>query len=137
MAVTAMAEPNLFLLGNKSDLVPGQMSSPQIRDVFLKRQRFWRDNNKILPIERGLGSPERLAFNKFVLGRNELELTEYWIQQRQLSGTAPPVRIEDVDTLLDVIENTEGAISYVFGEPPPMDKLIERRNLFYLPIMER
>lgn len=68
---------------------------------------------KLVPFNHPPGAPDRIAFDRIVLGMTPEEVGRYWIDQRIRGGDAPPRTIDSVSLLVRVIGALPGALAYV------------------------
>jgi hypothetical protein len=74
------------------------------------------------------GSPAREAFSITALGRPELELHEYWIEQALTGGRIPPRELPDPARLIEELTRRKGALGYVpLGALEALDSDARRR----------
>lgn len=92
-------------------------SSEKLRDIYLKKIRLWDDGKKIRPIDFNVGSAERVYFLKYYVDKNELQLTDYWIQEKQNSGSIQPLQISNQDMMFYLVETMSGSIGYALSNP--------------------
>jgi len=75
---------------------------------------------KMIPFNHPPGTPDRIGFDRVVLGMGPEEVGRYWVDQKIRGGDAPPRTIDSVSLLLRVVAALPGAFAYVregFGSP--------------------
>lgn len=68
---------------------------------------------KLLPFNHPPGAPDRVAFDRIVLGMSPEEVGRFWVDQRIRGGDSPPRIIDSVSLLVRVVGALPGAIAYV------------------------
>ena len=68
---------------------------------------------KTIPFNHPPGTPDRVGFDRVVLGMGPEEVGRYWVDQRIRGGDPPPRTIDSVSLLLRVVAALPGAIAYV------------------------
>lgn len=99
-----------------SDVLREEITEDNIRAAFLKKKLYWSDNIKIRPIDQLLGSEARTYFLKNFLGKGEIEMSEYWIEQKQMNGLVQPIQIESNDLVIQLVKSMPGSIGYILVE---------------------
>jgi ABC-type phosphate transport system substrate-binding protein len=84
-----------------------------LADAFFKKTTRWSDDEAILPVDLGPGSPVRRSFSDEVMRRSVAAVKSYW-QQMVFSGHGvPPAELDsDGDVVRFVVKN-RGAVGYV------------------------
>jgi hypothetical protein len=68
---------------------------------------------KLVPFNHPAGSPDRVAFDRIVLGMSPEEVGRFWVDQRIRGGDAPPRTIDSISLLVRVVAALPGALAYV------------------------
>lgn len=105
-----------------------KMSENLIRDIYLKKMRFWKDGQKIRPLDHAVGSSDRNKLNSSILGKTETELTEYWIQEKQQTGSIQPLQVQNPEMLIYLVETMSGSLGYI-ANTPENKKLLETKKV--------
>lgn len=92
---------------NLSDISIGDL-----RQLFL-RKRASLGNDKAIPFNHPPGSPDRVGFDRVLLGMGPDEVARYWVDRRVRSGDAPPRTVDSITLLVGVVAKLQGAIGYV------------------------
>ena len=71
-----------------------RLTRAEVAQIFLKRRRFWRNGESIVPINRNSVSSERDAFVRRVFGDEARRLDVYWNRQ-YFRGVLPPATNSD------------------------------------------
>lgn len=80
----------------------------------MKQKQYWPNGKKIRPVEQTLGSPARKFFLKTLLKKSEIEMSEYWIEQKQLNGLVQPIQLENDQLVIQLVKSMPGAIGYIW-----------------------
>jgi hypothetical protein len=89
-----------------------QISALELRRLYLgQRTRF--GSVRVACLDLRSGSQEREAFSLAVLGRSELALHEYWIQQALTGGNLPPRELDSPSAVLERVSSQVGVIGYL------------------------
>ncbi len=68
---------------------------------------------KIIPFNHPPRTPDRVAFDRLVLGMSPDEVASYWVDQKIRGGDSPPRTIDSVALLVRVVAALPGAFAYV------------------------
>jgi hypothetical protein len=88
------------------------ISIGDLRQLFL-RKRAQLGNDKAIPFNHPPGSPDRVGFDRVVLGMGPDEVARYWVDRRVRSGDAPPRTVDSITLLVGVVAKLQGAVGYV------------------------
>lgn len=66
-----------------------------------------------VPFNHPPRAPDRVIFDRIVLGMNADEIGRYWVDQKIRGGSSPPRTVDSVGLLLRVLARLPGAIGYV------------------------
>lgn len=95
---------------------PKVVDTPSKKDlgpIFTTRKSEWSGGVPIVPLNLPAHHDARIAFDQRVLGMDADQVARYWIDRRIRGGSAPPKQIPSEETILKLVEKTEGAIGYV------------------------
>lgn len=98
-----------------------------VKDIYLKKRRFWSDSLKIRPIDYSIGQVPRQKFIEQVLKMKEVEITEYWIQEKQSTGSVQPLQVPSVEMMLYLSETMPGSLGYVLSTSENLQLLRQRK----------
>jgi hypothetical protein len=54
-----------------------ELTTDALRQIYLRRKRFWDDGAPIVPLNLAAGMPLRDAFSRRVLGESEARIADY------------------------------------------------------------
>ncbi len=109
----ASADQALVVIAHPSR--PSQLSADEIERIYLKRQRYWKDGQPVVPINREATSTSRKAFDRQFLGRSQLDLVGYW-NQRYFHGVLPPATLESDEAIKRYVASDPNAVGYIAAE---------------------
>lgn len=110
-SVFAQAQEDLLLIHSHKQ--HQSMSLYQVQQLYLKKVPVWPDGSKVRPIQRNIGSQERATFIKNYINKSEIDLTEYWIENKQKFGFTKPTEVESSDMMIYVVAHLDGSIGYI------------------------
>ncbi|HEX3852297.1 MAG TPA: hypothetical protein VHW01_15110 [Polyangiaceae bacterium] len=88
------------------------LSVADLRQVYRGKQVLI-GGTKLVPFNHPPNTPDRVAFDRIVLGMSPEEVGRYWIDQKIRGGDSPPRIIDSVALLVRVVGALPGAIAYV------------------------
>lgn len=121
---TAQAADLIFITHNETGIE--SIRSQDLREIYLKKKRFWPNNVKVRPLDLPAGNPVRLKFLQQVLRKNETQMTEYWIQEKQSTGSVQPLQIPSSEMVIYLVEVMPGSIGYLEGTSEILSQLSSR-----------
>lgn len=97
-----------------------QAKTSSVRDISLadlhqlyRGRRISLGGQTAIPFNHPARSPDRVGFDRVVLGMNPDEVARYWVDQKIRNGDPPPRTTDSVDLLLRLVARLPGAIGYV------------------------
>jgi hypothetical protein len=109
---SASADPvRLQLITAKANAIH-DLSSADLRQVYRGKQVLI-GGQKLVPFNHPPNTPDRVAFDRIVLGMTPEEVGRYWIDQKIRGGDSPPRIIDSVALLVRVVGALPGAVAYV------------------------
>lgn len=109
----ALAEPavRLHIVTAKANAIR-DISFPDLRQMYRGRH-LSVSGVKVIPFNHPANTPDRVAFDRIVLGMSPEEVGRYWVDQKIRGGDSPPRTIDSVALLLRVVAALEGSLGYV------------------------
>jgi hypothetical protein len=89
-----------------------RLTRADVRRLFLLRERFWPDGERVAPVNAPAGSPLRERFSRAVLGGTSRSFSTYW-NDLYFHGTPPPPTLASEQAVLLYVGRTAGAIGYL------------------------
>ncbi len=88
------------------------ISFPDLRQLYRGRHLSVA-GVKVIPFNHPANTPDRVAFDRIVLGMSPEEVGRYWVDQKIRGGDSPPRTIDSVALLLRVVAALDGSLAYV------------------------
>jgi len=109
----ALADPSVRLQIVIAKTSPiHDISFPDLRQLY-RGKRLSVAGVKVIPFNHPPNTPDRVGFDRVVLGMSPEEVGRYWVDQKIRGGDAPPRTIDSVALLLRVVAALEGSLGYV------------------------
>jgi hypothetical protein len=129
MVVTATrgaeVEPRIAVIVGKTSFIE-RVTTDDLRELYLRRRRVWRNGERALPVNLPPGTAERERFSARVLGRRTDDLRSYW-NARWFEGITPPPVLPTPAAVCAFVNAEPAAIGYV-----PFDEAGDCRTLLVL-----
>jgi ABC-type phosphate transport system substrate-binding protein len=93
-----------------------EVTPADVRAIYLKQKRFWRDGRSIIPINREAGSASRELFSERLFGQSSRRLASYWNQRYFEAGEFPPATLASEAAVVRFVSENRDAIGYVAGD---------------------
>ncbi|HET8934507.1 MAG TPA: hypothetical protein VFN67_13755 [Polyangiales bacterium] len=106
----ALGKPLVVIVAASSPM--SDISTSVLRRVFLGEAEF-AHGKRLIPINHALQSPERVSFDRSLLGLKPTEVGAFWIDRRIRDQGHPPKTVPSADLVIRVVMSLPGAISYV------------------------
>lgn len=110
---TAADERTLAVIVHPSH--PDRPSRADVERMYLRQRRFWDDGSPVIPLNRGVGVPEREAFSRAILGKDSAQLESYWNEQ-YFHGVFPPAVVSSSEAMRRYVAADRNAIGYVWND---------------------
>ena len=88
------------------------VSLDELRELYLRRQRLWKNGLPAMPVNLPADSPVRGAFSRRVLGRLPEDLESYW-RRLYFEGVRPPLVLRTSQAVCAYVAVEASAIGYV------------------------
>jgi len=99
------------VVGKNSAL--SDVSIQHLKNLYRGDQLTDPDGKRLIPFSLVPGSPERVGFDRAVLGWSPDEVSGYWIDRRIRGQSGPPRSVDSSDLMQRIVAKLEGAIGYV------------------------
>lgn len=106
----------IFIVNNGNPVTA--LSTAEIADYFLKRNKHWPDGTSVRFIDRNTGSPERKLLLSGVLRQSPADIDLFWIGQKLRMGDSAPLQVLSDQTVLEFVAAFRGGIGYVSAATP-------------------
>lgn len=110
-AGTSSQEPLAIVVAKNSAV--HELSLYQLKRLYLGDSMNTPDGKKLLPLNRGTSTHERVGFDKTVLNMTPEEAARYWIDRRIKGMSGAPKAVDPANVLQKVVARLPGSISYV------------------------
>lgn len=102
------------------------LSLPELKRLFMGDNIVGPRGQKLIPLNRDPKSPERVGFDRSVLGMSPEAAARYWIDRKIRGQSSAPKAIEPAAVLQRVVSKLGGAIGYVRAREVSADVKIVR-----------
>ena len=107
---SALAEPRLVVVIHPDR--PDTLTVGDVRQIYLKKRRYWSDGRPIIPINRDAASEIRATFSRAVFGPTAGRLATYW-KRRYFQGVLPPATLASAAAVKRFVATEPNAIGYL------------------------
>jgi hypothetical protein len=114
-AAAVWAEETVVLIAHADLSELEELTIPLLRQLYLGR-RSRIGGRRLHWFEPPPGSDARRAFAQLALGRSELDLERYWLEQALSGGPLPPREIATAEELVERVAARKGAVGYLSWE---------------------
>ena len=112
-AQAALAEEYAVIVNAENTYsAPKDEAYQTVRRIFLKKTDDWPGGIEGKPFARGENAAQS-AFNKVVLGMNDVAYSDYWIKMKQAEGTVAPRAVGSSAILVRQVARKPGGLSVV------------------------
>ena len=91
---------------------PIELTTSDLRHLFLRRQRYWPDGSPVIAINQTAATPARELFEDAVFGAETSALPGYW-NRRYFEGVFPPITFGSDAAVQRYVATKPNAIGYV------------------------
>jgi hypothetical protein len=112
----AFANPgqqSLAVVVAKSSAI-SELSLYELKQLYLGDKMQGPDGKRFTPLNRGASTPERIGFDRSVLGMSPQEAARYWIDRRIRGQSGAPKAIDPGLVLQRILTRLPGSVGYVF-----------------------
>ena len=93
-----------------------ELSFFELRRLYLGEDQRGPGGKKLIPLNRDSKSPERVGFDRSVLGLSPEAAARYWIDRRIRGQSGPPKVVEPATVLQRVVARVPFTVAYVRRE---------------------
>jgi hypothetical protein len=91
---------------------PSRVSIEEIAAIFKTTMRYWSGSKRVVALNLPPRSPDRVLFDRVVLGMDPDESFRYWIDRKIRGGEPAPRSVPDPQLVLRIVQRMEAAIGY-------------------------
>lgn len=107
----------------------------QIKSIYLKKERYWANQEEIFCLDFPSGTEERESFSNIVFNKNSYLMKKYWIQIIERGYPArQPMEIGRANRIMAFIHRNKNAIGYMRLNQYEYFKKNKKYNVKYLKI---
>ena len=112
MCVSKVNASELNVMVNESVMV-AELNRSELRQIFTGQRQYWDNGTKITVFVLQDTDELHRQFCRDILQMFPYQLSRLWDQITYSGQGITPIRVTSYQTLVDALENTEGAIGYV------------------------
>jgi hypothetical protein len=109
---TRAKNPTRLAIVVASDSPITELSSHDLKRVYGGDQ-VNSAGKRVVPLNQGAESPDRIGFDQVVLGLSAEEAARYWIDRKIRGQSGSPKAIDPPNLLLKVVMRLSGSVAYV------------------------
>lgn len=98
-----------FMVVMNSAKADRHVSKQHIRQIFMGGTLSRKYQAFNLPV----GHQVRIQFNTKIIGLTESRIQSYWAQMKFTGRSEPPIEVDSIEGLLQLVLQTEGAVAYL------------------------
>jgi hypothetical protein len=91
---------------------PTRISIEEIAGVFKTTKRYWSGSKRIVALNLPPRTPERVIFDRVVLGMESDASFRFWIDRKIRGGEPAPRSVPDPELVLSIVQRMDAAIGY-------------------------
>jgi len=107
--VKAAGEPLLIIVGRS--FPANDIDLAELKSAFTGRATY-RSGTRLIPLNYSVGSPQRVAFDRAILGLEPAEVGRFWVDRRIRDEGTPPKVVSSIDLAIRVAAALPGAVTY-------------------------
>lgn len=89
-----------------------KLTPSSLKLIYLRKQLFWPNGKRIIPVNLSSEHPLRNQFSQAVLGSLPKQQIDYW-NGLYFNGIQPPHSVNSEEAVIRFVSDTKGAIGYV------------------------
>lgn len=90
-----------------------KLSKDELVNLYMGRYRKLPSGVTVLPIDLGGRAGEKAHFYAMLVGKELPEINSYWARLMFSGQGSPPLQVESMDEVLDIVGSSKGAIGYI------------------------
>lgn len=120
---TGKSPEEILVICNKSAPVES-LSRQDIQEIFLGKNRFWSNQDKIIFVTLDEKIPAHRMFLRAYIRKTPVQYVNYWKKMLFTGKGHYPVSFSDEDELIDYVSKTKGAIGYASQADSSLVKIL-------------
>jgi ABC-type phosphate transport system substrate-binding protein len=109
--VTVAGHDELAVIVHPSN--SARLSVAEIAAIFKTSRRHWSGSKRIVALNLPARNPDRVLFDRVVLGLDPDAVVRFWIDRKIRGGEPPPRSVPEPEIVLRIVQQVENAIGYV------------------------
>jgi hypothetical protein len=102
------------VVGKTSGL--SELSVQDLKNLYRGDQLTGPGGGRLIPFALSTDLPERVSFDRVVLGWSPVEVARHWIDRKIRGQSGPPKSVESPEMMLRVVAKLDGSLGYVRAE---------------------
>jgi hypothetical protein len=111
-ASAASGKSVLAIVTQKGSALEG-LTLRELKRLYLGEHLGAPDGKRLMPLNQAASSPQRVGFERLVLGMSPDEATRFWIDRKIRGQSGPPKSVPSVELLRRVVASLPGAVTYL------------------------
>lgn len=127
--LSSYSNANEFVLVVNKNSSIDQLTTKQIKRIFLGKMSRLSDGVRAVPLDMGMGSDIRRKFYLKMIRKSQSQLNAYWARLVFTGKAKPPEEVTNRNEMLDMVGRVNGYIGYVaVGELSDNVKIVKVIN---------
>ncbi len=115
------AQADLVVIANPQSGIE-KLSKDEVINLYMGRNRKLASGINAMPLDLTAANTEKAKFYALLVIKNLPEINSYWARLMFSGQGSPPMQIESVDEVLDIVSSNKAAIGYI--ERKKLDKRV-------------
>lgn len=116
------AQADLVVIANPQSGIE-KLSKDEVINLYMGRNRKLASGINAMPLDLTAANIEKAKFYALLVNKNLPEINSYWARLMFSGQGSPPMQIESVDEVLDIVSSNKAAIGYI--ERKKLDKRVK------------
>ena len=116
------AQADLVVIANPQSGIE-KLSKDEVINLYMGRNRKLASGINAMPLDLTAANTEKAKFYALLVNKNLPEINSYWARLMFSGQGSPPMQIESVDEVLDIVSSNKAAIGYI--ERKKLDKRVK------------
>ena len=115
------AQADLVVIANPQSGIE-KLSKDEVINLYMGRNRKLASGMNAMPLDLTAANTEKAKFYALLVNKNLPEINSYWARLMFSGQGSPPMQVESVDEVLDIVSSNKAAIGYI--ERKKLDKRV-------------
>ncbi|MBI3726998.1 MAG: hypothetical protein HY254_01535 [Burkholderiales bacterium] len=116
------AQADLVVIANPQSGIE-KLSKDEVINLYMGRNRKLASGINAMPLDLAATNTEKAKFYALLVNKNLPEINSYWARLMFSGQGSPPMQIESVDEVLEIVSSNKAAIGYI--ERKKLDKRVK------------